>query len=674
MKKKKFLFFIYIFSVLCLSGIVYSQEDSQFVQYEMAKEQFKKGITFYNEMNYLAAVEYFRQAVSMYSDYHTAREYLARSYKLAGYNDLAATEWDYLFYDSNSPYVKQKIDIINNKMNIFYEEVESDKYIQNHILKSNEMKEFRFSMPSGIKVDNENNIYLTSFKTGHLVKLNNNYKGVKIKKFASDSVLYGLDNKNDLLVVTDFKLNQLYFVDRDLNLIKKIGKSGYGKLEFNGPQGICFDDQERIFIVDSGNNRVQILNKDGEFVSSFGKKGKYKGSFNNPTDIKFYNNKLFVSDTGNKRICIFDKYGNYINELKNEKIELPRGISLRDNKLYICDMVTGMLIYNFQYRTWTKLIDSKDEEVEFSRLIDMDFDRYGNVFTLDHNKEQIKVYTPVNKIYNNLDVNITSIDTRDFPIISVFMTINDSFGNPVYNLSENNFRLIEDNAKVPGIYTGYFKNLKKGVDLVVAVEKSNFTKNISGEVEWSATSLLNEFTKDDRIMVINYNSDYWVSNKFDWSVRRSIRAINEDDYGLGNNIGKTVYNSISKLIKSNNKRGVVVITSGNVDEFSFSKYNVENIISFAKSHYIPVYFVCTETIASELNIISKQTGGTAINISDAESTKKIHDDLLNREEYRYSIVYKTYKSEEFSKWWADIEVDVEYQGKNGTEWSGYFVP
>ena len=53
------------------------------IKFESAKNHFKKGIGYFNQMQYLAAVEFFRKAISEYPDYYTAREYLARSYKLA---------------------------------------------------------------------------------------------------------------------------------------------------------------------------------------------------------------------------------------------------------------------------------------------------------------------------------------------------------------------------------------------------------------------------------------------------------------------------------------------------------------------------------------------------------------------------------------------------------------
>ena len=48
-------------------------------RFERAKEHFRRGVIFFNNNQYLAAVEFFRKAIAEYPEYHTAREYLARA-------------------------------------------------------------------------------------------------------------------------------------------------------------------------------------------------------------------------------------------------------------------------------------------------------------------------------------------------------------------------------------------------------------------------------------------------------------------------------------------------------------------------------------------------------------------------------------------------------------------
>ncbi|MBN1499543.1 MAG: hypothetical protein JW982_05285 [Spirochaetes bacterium] len=674
MIKRAALFFISVLSVLCLNGVVYSQENERFVKYEMAKTRFDKGLVFYNQMNYLAAVEYFRQALSIYNEYHVAREYLARSYKLAGYCDSASTEWRFLYDDTASASVKHKIDVLNNMQGNYFSNEISDKYVDSFQISSKFLKNYKFSYPADIVMDNENSMYITSFSNGNLVKIDNNGNAEKSVKFASDSVLYGLDYRDGVVAVSDFNQNKIYFVDRNLKKTGEFGTRGFKEGQLNGPQGLAFDNSGNIFVVDTGNNRIQKFNKNGKFVLEFGRKGKYKGDFDNPTDAAVYNDRLFITDTGNSRICEFDLYGNFKRYIESSLFSDPRGITLSHSRLIISDMKKGLIFYNLEENSFDSLLDPKGGVIKFSRLINAVRDRYDNIVAVDHDREEIRIFTPVNRVYNNLDVSITSIDTHSFPIVAVYLNVNDIYGNPVYNLNQNNFAIIEDGARVPSLYTGYFKEVDTSVNMVVAVEKTPQMKTVINETLWSMDNLLAKVVKTDKIMVNNFNIDYWTAAEFDWSIRRTKKAAAEDDYTHGNNISKVIYNSLNSLVALNSKRGLVVYTSGILDDNSFSDYDKDILINFARTHFIPVYFIYTEEMNPDLRDIAERTGGRIVHLSDAEKTSMFYDEIRNREEYRYSIIYRTYKTREFSKWWADIQINASYQNKKGIEWGGYFVP
>ncbi len=674
MIKRAALFFICVISVLCLNGIVYSQENERFVKYEMAKTRFDKGLIFYNQMNYLGAVEYFRQALSIYNEYHVAREYLARSYKLAGFADSAVSEWNFLYDDALSASVKQKIDVLNNMQGNYFNIEVADKYVDSFQIDSRFLKKDKFSYPADVITDNENNIYVTSFSNGTLVKIDNNGNAVKSVKFSADSKLFGLDYFHGIIAVSDFGENKIYFVNKDLKKLSTFGIKGYKEGQLNGPQGISFDKMGNLFVVDTGNNRIQKFNKEGKFVLMFGRKGKYQGDFDNPTDVVVAGESLFISDTGNSRLCEFDLFGNFKRYIENTMFSDPRGITLSRSKLFVSDMKKGLIIYNIKNDSFNEFSDSKGEVHKFTRLINASADRYDNIIALDHAKEEIRIFTPVNRVYNNLDVSITSIDVKSFPMVAIYLNVNDIYGNPVYNLNRENFSIIEDGARVPGIYTGYFKDVDVVVNMVIAVEKTPQIKSRLTEILWSMDHLLAKTVKTDKIMVNNYNIDYWTAAEFDWSIRRTKKAAAEDDYTHGNNISKVIYNSLNSLVAKNSKRGLVVYTSGILDNNSFSDYDKDILINFARTHFIPIYFICGEEMNPDLKDIANRTGGKMVHLSDAENTARFYDEIRSQEEYRYSIIYKTYKTQEFSKWWADIQLDVNYQNKKGIEWGGYFVP
>jgi hypothetical protein len=62
------------------------------------------------------------------------------------------------------------------------------------------------------------------------------------------------------------------------SIVKRIGQTGTGQLEFDQPHALAYDSRGRLFVGDRNNNRIQILDKDLKYV------GEYK-AFSRPSGI-----------------------------------------------------------------------------------------------------------------------------------------------------------------------------------------------------------------------------------------------------------------------------------------------------------------------------------------------------------------------------------------------------
>jgi hypothetical protein len=180
--------------------------------------------------------------------------------------------------------------------------------------------------------------------------------------------------------------------------------------------------------------------------------------------------------------------------------------------------------------------------------------------------------------------------------------------------------------------------------------------------------------KNDSIKVVNFNDEVWVGNRFDWSRRRALKALKEREYGAGRNIGKALYTAISDLVPRLNRRGIVFVTDGGVDEGSFTNYTPETVIQFAKSHYIPIYIVSFREPHETLKSIASETGGAVYRPGDPGGIRLIYSKIKGAEEYRYVLVYRTFKPRSFKGWWSDVKIEVSHKDQKGVEWGGYFVP
>jgi VWFA-related protein len=647
--------------------------DKKAAKFERAKEEFIKGYTYYNSMNYLAAAEFFRRALTLYPDYFTAREYLARSYRLAGYSDEARIEWELLGKESDSAGVKSKVDIMNARAARF-EAKKTFEFFESQKIESNEMGRFAFEFPVEITVDSDRNIYITSFKSGKVVKLDPDGEPISQTTLSMEAKPYGIDCRGDTLAVTDFANDCVYIMGTDLSKRVIFGKRGDAEGEFHGPEGICFDQSGYLYIADSGNNRIQKFSSAGKFILSFGKIGKYEGELMSPSDVAASGGRVYVSDTGNRRIAVFDDSGNFIENITIDGLKTPKGIHASGDNLVIADERAGICFFGFETREAIFMKEWNDGKNSFSRVVSAMFDRDGFLYAIDSSRQTALVFSPLASRYSNLDIEVQSVDINKYPLVAYYLTVRDSSGHPVYGLTANDFNINEDGAHIRHQYVDYLRDREPSVSIAFAVDRSNEARQYARNVSWAAEFLLKKFRKNDEAEVIGFNRDYWAASPFDWSRRRALKALSEEHFAQGKAFGRTIYNAVSDLVPRLSRRAVVVITDGSVNVDSFKQYPVERIIDYAREHFIPIYFVSFKNADPVLERIARETGGAVIRASSVDMLVGLYDRIKKSEEYRYTVVYRSFKTEDFVDWWSDVSITVNLKGVTGVEWCGYFVP
>ncbi len=129
-----------------------------------------------------------------------------------------------------------------------------------------------------------------------------------------------IDNDNNIYV-TDTGNSKIKKFNAGGNMLLLWGDIGSSNGQFKNPSGI-FANEKYVYVVDTGNSRIIMFNKTGSFVYSWGMYGKDPGMFQIPTSINSdHRGELFVGDVEQQFIQLFDSKGVYKDKIGSSLTE-----------------------------------------------------------------------------------------------------------------------------------------------------------------------------------------------------------------------------------------------------------------------------------------------------------------------------------------------------------------
>lgn len=168
-------------------------------------------------------------------------------------------------------------------------------------------RSLKFGFPSSVDISKHGELFISDTENDRILKINS---------FGDPELSFGDFNWGagqleqpakleltlwDLVYVSDQGTDQIVVFDYYGNFMFRFGKD-----ILKNPNGLIWQNRNRLFVADSGNNRVAVFNKDHQLVYSWGEKGEKIGAFKQPADMTVINNSVYVLDSGNGRVQVFE--------------------------------------------------------------------------------------------------------------------------------------------------------------------------------------------------------------------------------------------------------------------------------------------------------------------------------------------------------------------------------
>ncbi|HBE02463.1 MAG: hypothetical protein A2096_13910 [Spirochaetes bacterium GWF1_41_5] len=614
------------------------------------------------------------------------------SFYKAGYVASALQEWENIIkLGGQDSYLVQKIN------NILYLEgraynfnLYTDYIFQNSWpLKASLLQQF--AHPSGFYIDEKNGIFALDFAKNTLCYLdaNGNFQKNIIAPLLDLSANSIIQNPYEIIAsgpntfyISDFGNDRVLKISPSGEILNIIGSRGFKEGLFLGPEGMCLDEYGNIFITDSGNCRVQGFTAEGELMLVFGRKGRRTGELFLPAGIILHKNRFYIANKGNNCISIFSRYGEFIENFGDDFLSAPmRIMPYPENSRDIYYISDRENIYIYDRESMEKQSVFKDSRADAFKPNSFAFDKTGLLYVSDAATRSINLYSPVKKIYVNLNVQTENIYLRDFPLITLSVSVRDRDGNPQPGLNEKNFFLLEENQECPFRLLAPHENYSNLRVTVLAERSDEFIKRLP-EFRDIANDFFSSLDPDDQAQVFSFSGKkYKKETVFNNSILKNIEAAVTGRAEGEPVIGPLLRKAVEESIKLDYRTAIVILAAGLYSEHNFNPENFHEVARFAAHNAVPVYIIYSGREPADekeqyyFKTLARLSGGGFFFYKNRSTAAGIINQARKFDPGWYQIQYTSVRDRKRAGVFRELQVKVNYKNFTGIDnKAGYPVP
>ena len=196
--------------------------------------------------------------------------------------------------------------------------------------------------------------------------------------------------------VNDKKINGSPFAVTVYPDPKQLGHPVRTVTDLDWPNGIAFNNREEMIVIECGAHRLSILDTRGQKIRTFGSRGDSPHQMIQPAGVATDDSgNIYVSSrhklqkftsTGELIKCVGWKGG------KEGEFDVPRGLTLRDNLVYVCDGNNHRIqVFDLDLNFVRSIGSRGSGRGEFDAPSDVKFDTAGNMYVAEWRNERVQV-------------------------------------------------------------------------------------------------------------------------------------------------------------------------------------------------------------------------------------------------------------------------------------------
>lgn len=679
------------------------------------QNQFNLATSFYNQKSYQISIPHFIKTLELDNKHFQARYFLALAFFKTGKNQEAIRELENLirihgqnrniagiinfflqqqYVEPNQELVNEYVWIRDYPNPVALEASPLQKFNPLNLIRK---ESYQIRTPISLRINSYNELEVLDFSLKEFFKLDGDgiYRGDLYDKnsfFGGNESLAGpwdFEQVGENIWVSDLLNDNIKVINPGGSIIAVYGTKGVGATNLLGPRGMAQDENGNVYVVDSGNGRIAFFNREGVWLKNIAERGEGSQNLLKPVDVAYdtERRRIYVLDNANKSIQIYSPEEEYLGRISDRAFNDPRKLHLaydRNNRsrfLYILDR-EQLFRFHLNENSLNAIPLRRDRinkstatiaPAEFMSLA-IGKDQYlylGNTL-----RQKIEVFAPVEKTYVNLPVLVSGVNTKQFPLVKLDVSVKNLTGHPVAFLKSHNFSLYENNVAIPFTLT-----TNPAVNRIVwLVEKSALSRERSLSIKTFGYDLFDNLGARDTVKLITYNErGFNEETPFNSYKLATTEKALTDNYTPNFNASAGLIASLNHIGDQRFKNAIVLLAF-TPHEAKHFKTKYIDVLQAVKNQDVPVYvFYAGANTSSErqlfmLRSLSEQTGAKFY-IYNREAMAQFKTDLANYHNGVYHLEYITspnpYKKGSFRK----VAVNVRYKNNQGEDQlAGYPIP